>query len=197
MLERVPDGRTEHDNVIVREWGASDRLIGMEGSYLWHDDIAKGLGGIDTSASSKIAGSRFSVLIGVVARLERALIQYFMDFHTQRGYQEVSVPYMVRESSLEGTGQLPRFREEVFSTNHSVGNEPVYLIPTAEVPITNLFREELLEETALPISLVACTPCFRAEVGSAGRDTRGFLRQHQFHKVELVCSITDVALYVL
>lgn len=128
----------------------------------------------------------YSVLVGPVAKLERALIQYFLDFHSSRGYTEVSVPYIVSRSTLEGTGQLPKFEEDLFKVNHAVGGEDAFLIPTAEVPVTNLFRDQILNGTDLPIYLVCSSPSFRAEAGSYGRDTRGLLRQHQFHKVELV-----------
>jgi len=119
--------------------------------------------------------------------LERALTSYFLDFHTERGYEEVSVPYVVSRSTLEGTGQLPKFEEDLFKiSNHKINNEDCFLIPTAEVPVTNIYREKLLEASDLPIKHVCHSPCYRAEAGSYGRDTRGLLRQHQFHKVELV-----------
>lgn len=155
---------------------------------MWHDDIAKSLNGLENEAAVRISGSRFSVLAGSVARLERALGQYFMDFHTNRGYSEVSVPYLVSRSCLEGTGQLPKFEDDLFrlSADATVAGEEAFLIPTGEVPLTNLFRGQILSEAQLPMSLVTLTPCFRAEAGSNGRDTRGLLRQHQFHKVELV-----------
>jgi seryl-tRNA synthetase len=201
---RVPDGNSEEENQIVYEWGTEMRKLGE--SHLWHDEIAKLLGGLlDQEASARLSGSRFYVLIGPLARLERALAQYFLDFHTlQRGYTEVSLPYIVSKSVLQGTGQIPKFEEDLFKVNHQIHNEDSYLIPTAEVPLTNLYRGELLEERSgtsassstlptLPMKLVSCTPCFRAEAGSHGRDTRGLMRVHQFQKVELVkvCKAED------
>lgn len=165
-------------------WGEEKRKIGEQ--YRWHDEIAKDIGGLDMEAAAKISGSRFSVLIGDIAKLERALTQYFVDFHTSRGYTEVSVPYIVSRSTLRGTGQLPKFEEDLFKVNHSVSGEDAFLIPTSEVPVTNLFRDSILSMDQLPISLVSLSPCFRAEAGSGGRDSRGLLRQHQFLKVELV-----------
>jgi len=182
--DRVPDGNDESDNVVVSIWGEDQRKIGEE--FLWHDEIAKNLNGVDIDAANRISGSRFSVLVGPVARLERSLTQYFLDFHVSRGYMEVSIPYIVSRSTLEGTGQLPKFEDDLFKVNHAVGGEDAFLIPTAEVPVTNLFREAIVDETDLPMRLVCASPSFRAEAGSYGRDTRGLLRQHQFHKVEMV-----------
>jgi len=147
------------------------------------------------NAAAKISGARFSVLLGPIARLERALTQYFLDFHVSRGYLEVSVPYIVSRSTLEGTGQLPKFEDDLFKVNHLVGGEDAFLIPTAEVPVTNLFRDQIIDSSQLPMSLVCHSPSFRAEAGSYGRDTRGLLRQHQFHKVEMVkiCAPADSA----
>ena len=181
---RVPDGIDENDNVLVHSWGDDKRKMG-EG-YQWHDTIAHGLQGLDMEAAARISGARFSVLVGHVARLERAIAQYFLDFHSSRGYTEVSAPYIVSRSALKGTGQLPKFEDDLFRVSHSVSGEDAFLIPTAEVPITNLFRGQLLDESDLPIRMVSLSPSFRAEAGSYGRDTRGLLRQHQFHKVELV-----------
>eukprot|EP00904_Undaria_pinnatifida_P012681 jgi/Undpi1/8543/HiC_scaffold_25.g11008.m1 len=182
---RVPDGDGEKDNVVVSEWGQEYIHSGEE--YIWHDEVATKLGGWDPEGAARIAGSRFSVLKGPLARLERAIGQWLLDVHTtEHGYTEVSVPLLVTRSSLEGTGQLPKFEEDLFKTNHLVANEDSFLIPTGEVPVTNLLRGQLLDKSELPISLVSLTPCFRAEAGSAGRDTRGLLRQHQFLKVELV-----------
>lgn len=144
------------------------------------------LGGLNVEAASRISGARFSVLIGDLAKLERALVQYFLDFHTSRGYVEVSVPYIVSGSTLYGTGQLPKFEEDLFKVNHKISNEDAFMIPTAEVPVTNLYRDQIIPTSQLPIAHVCYSPCFRAEAGSYGRDTRGLLRQHQFHKVELV-----------
>ena len=137
-----------------------------------------------------MSGARFSVLRGHAARLERALLCFFLDFQTARGYSEVSVPYIVSRSALEGTGQLPKFEEDLFRVSHRVGGEDAFLIPTAEVPLTNLHRGQLLEAAELPLCYVSGTPAFRAEAGSNGRDTRGLLRQHQFHKAELVKVVT-------
>lgn len=162
----------------------------MGDGYLWHDEIANKLGGLDVDAAVRISGARFSVLKGSIARLERALIQYFLDFHSSRGYEEVSVPYVVSRSTLEGTGQLPKFEDDLFKVSHQVSGEDAFLIPTAEVPVTNLYRDQIIDSSALPIQHVCCTPSFRAEAGSYGRDTRGLLRQHQFHKVELVKIVT-------
>ena len=180
----VPDGSDETSNKIVSQWG--DELKKMGDGYQWHDEIATKLLGLDVDAAARISGARFSVLKGPVAKLERALIQYFLDYHTNNGYEEVSVPYIVSRSTLEGTGQLPKFEEDLFKVSHLVGGEDAFLIPTAEVPVTNLYRDQIIEGNILPIKHVSCTPSFRAEAGSYGRDTRGLLRQHQFHKVELV-----------
>ncbi len=184
--DEVPDGSDDVQNVQVRAWGCNLRKLGAEGMYRWHDEVALLLGGIDSEAAAKISGARFTVLVGQLARLERALMSYCLDFHGQRGYVEVAVPYVVSRSTLEGTGQLPKFEEDLFKTNHSVAGEDAFLIPTAEVPVTSLYRGRLLEASQLPIRHVCGSPCFRAEAGSNGRDTRGLLRQHQFHKVELV-----------
>ncbi|CAM9112690.1 unnamed protein product [Choristocarpus tenellus] len=182
---RVSDGNGEEDNEVVAEWGQEFKKEGEE--YLWHDDLATMIGGWDPEAAVRVSGSRFSVLKGELARLERALGHWLLDMHTtQHGYTEVSVPYLVSRSSLEGTGQLPKFEDDLFKTNHLVANEDSFLIPTGEVPLTNLLRGKLLDKSELPLSFVALTPCFRAEAGSYGRDTRGLLRQHQFLKVELV-----------
>ncbi|CAM9652685.1 unnamed protein product [Ectocarpus fasciculatus] len=182
---RVPDGDGEEQNVVVAEWGQEYIKSGEE--YLWHDEVATKLGGWDPEGAARISGARFSVLKGPLARLERALGQWLLDVHTtEHGYTEVSLPLLVTRSSLEGTGQLPKFEDDLFKTNHLVANEDSFLIPTGEVPLTNLLRGQLLDKAQLPVSLVSLTPCFRAEAGSAGRDTRGLLRQHQFLKVELV-----------
>lgn len=182
--DRVPCGVDESSNVVVHSWGDEKRKIGS--NFFWHDEIGTKIGGLDIDAAARMSGSRFSVLVGSLARLERALIQYFLDFHTSRGYIEVSVPYIVSRSTLEGTGQLPKFELDLFKVNHLVAGEDAFLIPTAEVPVTNMYRDTLLNSTQLPIHHVCYSPSFRAEAGSYGRDTRGLLRQHQFHKVELV-----------
>jgi len=177
----VPDGEDEKGNVEVKRWGEPTRF-----AFEPKDHVALGeaLGGVDFAAGVKLTGSRFVVLKRDVARLHRALTQFMLDLHTQEhGYQEVYVPYLVNADSLRGTGQLPKFEEDLFKLQ---GESPYYLIPTAEVPVTNLVRDEILDLAGLSLKMVAHTPCFRSEAGSAGRDTRGMIRQHQFEKVELV-----------
>ncbi|MDT8386810.1 MAG: serine--tRNA ligase [Thiogranum sp.] len=177
----VPEGRNESDNQEIRRWG-EPASFGFE--VRDHVDIGALLQGMDFDAAAKIAGSRFAVLRGPLARLQRALIQFMLDTHTvQHGYQECYVPYLVNADSLRGTGQLPKFEEELFATR---GEAAYYLIPTAEVPVTNLVRGEILDAAQLPLRLTAHTPCFRSEAGSYGKDTRGLIRQHQFEKVEMV-----------
>lgn len=181
---RVPNGSDETENELVSEW--AEGLTLMDGG-LWHDELATTLGGLKLEAAARISGARFSVLQGQVAQLERALINFFLDVHTaEHGYTELSVPLLVSRTSLEGTGQLPKFEEDLFKLTTTLSGQESYLIPTAEVPVTNLHRGEILSEETLPISYVTVTPCFRAEAGSHGRDTRGLFRQHQFYKVELV-----------
>lgn len=136
--DAVPDGDDDGDNPIVFTWMEDKRKIGS--NYKWHDDLATGVGGLNTEAAAKISGARFSILVGPIARLERALIQYFLDFHTSRGYTEVSVPYIVTRSTLQGTGQLPKFEDDLFKVSHDVAGEDAFLIPTAEVPVTNMYR---------------------------------------------------------
>ena len=185
LADVTPEGRDETDNVVLREWGTEKRKVGED--YKWHDDIAADLSGYDPEAASRVAGARFAVLKGGVARLERALANFFLDSHLENGYEEVSSPLLVSRSALRGTGQLPKFEDDLFRVaNHGVRGEDAFLIPTSEVPITNFWRGETLQEKDLPIRMVAHTPCFRAEAGSYGRDTRGLIRQHQFGKVELV-----------
>jgi len=180
--EAVPAGSGEADNVVLRAWGEPRRF---DFTPLQHFDLGERLGLMDFEAAARLAGARFVVLKGALARLERALGQFMLDLQTgEHGYTEVNPPLLVREAVLYGTGQLPKFRDDQFATT-----DGRWLIPTAEVPLTNLVREQVLAEADLPIRLAALTPCFRAEAGSAGRDTRGMLRQHQFMKVELV-SIT-------
>ena len=177
----VPDGRDETANQEVRRWG-EPRRFGFDVKD--HVDLGEGLGLLDFAAAAKLSGARFSVLRGPMARLHRALIQFMLDLHTgEHGYQEVYVPYLVNADSLRGTGQLPKFEEDLFATR---GENPYYLIPTAEVPVTNLVREEIVAAEQMPLRFVAHTPCFRSEAGSHGKDTRGMIRQHQFEKVELV-----------
>lgn len=179
----VPEGPDETANVEIRRWG-TPRAFDFEPKD--HVDVGTALG-LDFEAGAKLSGARFVVLKGQIARLERALTQFMLDVQTQdHGYAETNVPYLVRSDAMMGTGQLPKFEEDLFKTT---GETPYYLIPTAEVSLTNLVREEILPTEALPLRLTAATPCFRAEAGAAGRDTRGMIRQHQFVKVELV-SIT-------
>ena len=181
-------GPDENSNVIVSSWG--EELIADQSRDMCfsHDDIATRMGSLLTAPAVMMAGTRNSILSGPLARLERAMISYFLDFHIKRGYAEMSVPYIVSESTLEGTGQLPKFKEDLFHiSNHCIGDgENAYLIPTAEVPVLATYRNEILSHDSLPLHHVCYTPCFRAESGSAGRDSKGLLRQHQFHKVELI-----------
>ncbi|OOS08005.1 seryl-tRNA synthetase [Moraxella cuniculi DSM 21768] len=176
----VPVGADEADNVQVRQWGQPRQF---DFAIKDHTDVAEGLGLLDFEMAAKLTGSRFSVLKGDLARLNRALVQFMLDTHTQKGYTEMYVPYMVNADSLTGTGQLPKFEEDLFKLR---GDKEYYLIPTSEVPLTNSVRDVILSATDLPIKLTAHTPCFRSEAGSAGRDTRGLIRQHQFEKVEMV-----------
>lgn len=178
--DSVPVGQDENDNIEVRKWGAP-RAFDFQ--IKDHTDIGEGLGLLDFELAAKLTGSRFSVLKGGLARLNRALIQFMLDTHTQAGYTEMYVPYMVNNHSLQGTGQLPKFEEDLFKLR---GDKDYYLIPTSEVPLTNTVRDAIIELKELPIKLTAHTPCFRSEAGSAGRDTRGLIRQHQFEKVEMV-----------
>ncbi len=176
----VPDGRDEQDNIEISRWGEPPVF---EFTPKDHVDLGVGLG-LDFDAAAKITGARFVVIKGALARLHRALIQFMLDIHTaQHGYAEVYVPYLVNSDSLLGTGQLPKFEEDLFRVEH---DPPWYLIPTAEVPVTNLVRGEILNAGRLPLKLVAHTPCFRSEAGSYGKDVRGMIRQHQFEKVEMV-----------
>ena len=178
----VPEGADEHGNVEYRRHGERPNLAFAPKQ---HFELGEALGLMDFEAASRMSGARFVVLKGALARLERALGQFFLDMHTsENGYTEVNPPLLVRDEAMFGTNQLPKFREDLFA---ATGDR--WLIPTAEVPLTNLVRESILAETELPKRFTALTPCFRAEAGSAGRDTRGMLRQHQFNKVELV-SIT-------
>jgi len=177
--ESVPDGKSEQDNVELRKWGTPTPF---DFEPLDHVAVGEGLQQMDFSSAAKLSGARFTVLKGPLARLQRALAQFMLDVHTrEHGYEEVYVPYLVHDRCLFGTGQLPKFKEDQFSVE---GDWELTLIPTAEVPVTNLGREAVQE--SLPIKRVAFTPCFRSEAGSYGRDTRGMIRQHQFEKVELV-----------
>ena len=179
--ESVPKGESEDDNQEVLIWGEKPEF-----NYVIKDhvDIAEALGGLDFGAAIKVTGARFMVLKGELARLHRALIQYMLNTHIQKhGYEEVYVPYLVNADSLRGTGQLPKFEEDLFKVP---GERDLYLIPTAEVPVTNLVRDEIIDAGNLPLRFTSHTPCFRSEAGSHGRDTRGLVRQHQFEKVEMV-----------
>jgi seryl-tRNA synthetase len=178
--ESVPDGKDELENKVVSTWGEKPRLDFVAKP---HWDLGESLGVLEWQQAAKLSGSRFTISKGLAARLERALVSFFIDVHTSRGYTEILPPYLVTRETMTGTGQLPKFEEDLFKTANET---PLYLIPTAEVPVTNMHRDEIFEAAALPISYCAWTPCFRAEAGAAGRDTRGLIRQHQFHKVELV-----------
>jgi len=179
--ESVPFGKSEDDNVEVRKWG-EPKQFNFEVKD--HVDLGAATGNLDFEVAAKITGSRFAVMKAGVAKLHRALIQFMLDTHIEEhGYQEIYVPYIVNSDSLRGTGQLPKFEEDLFKLNTE---SEYYLIPTAEVPVTNIARGEIIEEQALPTQYVCHTPCFRSEAGSYGRDTRGMIRQHQFEKVELV-----------
>ena len=178
--ESVPAGKSEEDNELLRTWGRPSSSVQEP---MDHVDLAAS-GGLDFETAAKITGSRFVVMRGGMARLHRALTQFMLDLHTQQhGYEEVYVPYIVNADSARGTGQLPKAAEDMFRID---GEQDLYLIPTAEVPVTNLYRGEILAEAELPVRHVCHTPCFRSEAGSYGRDTRGMIRQHQFEKVELV-----------
>jgi seryl-tRNA synthetase len=178
----APEGAKEADNTVLHSWG-TPRTDTPEA----HVEIAERLGILDLERSAKLTGARFSVLRGLGARLERSLINWFLDLHTgDHGYEEVMVPYIVHREMLEGTGQLPKFEHDLFKLTGQLNGSEAFLIPTAEVPVTNLHRDEIVDEADLPIKYACFTPCFRSEAGSAGRDVRGLIRQHQFHKVELV-----------
>ena len=180
--DSVPAGESEDDNVEVRRWGTPREL-----DFDPQDHVALGEanGGLDFETAAKITGSRFSLMTGKMARLHRALIQFMLDVQTsEHGYTETYVPYMVNEDSLKGTGQLPKFGEELFKV--PFGDRQYYLIPTAEVPVTNIVRDEIVDAAKLPLKFTAHTPCFRSEAGASGKDTRGMIRQHQFEKVEMV-----------
>jgi seryl-tRNA synthetase len=191
--DEVPIGKSEADNVVVKTWGDKP-AFDFEPKPHW--ELGESLGILDLERAAKLSGARFAVYMGAGARLERALINFMLDLHTQKhGYTEVLPPFMVNSKSLFGTGQLPKFAEDLFRCTDT-DSEAVargefkdndhWLIPTAEVPVTNLYRDEILDEARLPICLTAYTPCFRAEAGAAGKDTRGIIRQHQFQKVEMV-----------
>jgi len=181
--DSVPVGKSEADNVEVHRWGTPRQF---DFAVKDHVDLGEGLGQLDFATAAKIAGARFSLMKGPLARLHRALAQFMLNVHgEEHGYTEVYAPYMVNEASLFGTGQLPKFEADLFKILR-VDADPLYLIPTAEVPVTNIVRDEILAQETLPLKMVCHTPCFRSEAGSYGKDTRGMIRQHQFDKVELV-----------
>jgi len=180
--DSVPVGKSEADNVEVRRWGTPPQF---EFTPKPHWELGEELGVLDLARAAKLAGARFAVYWDMGAKLERALMNFMLDLHTrEHGYTEVLPPFMVNADSMYGTGQLPKFEADLFKVPH--GDKNLYLIPTAEVPVTNLYRDETLDGARLPISLAAYTPCFRSEAGSYGKDVRGIIRQHQFQKVELV-----------
>lgn len=187
LHESVPDGRSEADNSEVRRWG-EPRKFDFEPKD--HVQVGEKLGGVDFEAAARISGARFVVLRGQVSRLHRALAQLMLDLHTsEHGYTEVYVPYLVQRQALIGTGQLPKFEDDLFKVTgkgEAAAQEAFYLISTAEVPVTNLVREQIVAAEALPLKFVCHSPCFRSEAGAAGKDTRGMIRNHQFDKVELV-----------
>ncbi|MFA6197435.1 MAG: serine--tRNA ligase [Sulfurimonas sp.] len=177
--DNVPDGADENDNVEIKKV-LTPKVFSFTPKEHW--ELAEQNGWIDFERGVKLATSRFSVSFGMGAKLERALINFMLNFNSKRGFAEVSVPAIVNRNALKGTGQLPKFEDDLYK----IDGQELFLIPTAEVPVTNLFADEILEESQLPIKMTAYTPCFRKEAGAAGRDTRGMIRQHQFHKVELV-----------
>jgi len=180
--DSVPVGKDEHDNQVVRTWGEAPKFD-FEPKPHW--EIGEKLGVLDLERAAKLSGARFAVYWDMGAKLERALANFMLDLHTrEHGYTEVLPPYMVNADSMYGTGQLPKFEQDLFKV--PTGDKNLYLIPTAEVPVTNLYRDETVDASRLPISLTAYTPCFRSEAGSYGKDVRGIIRQHQFQKVELV-----------
>jgi seryl-tRNA synthetase len=191
--DEVPTGRSEADNLVMKTWGEKP-VFTFEPKPHW--EVGAELGILDLERAAKLSGARFAVYMGAGARLERALVSFMLDMHTRKhGYTEVLPPFMVNSKSLFGTGQLPKFAEDLFRcsdadveavTRGEFKDSDHWLIPTAEVPVTNLYRDEILDEARLPICLTAYTPCFRAEAGAAGKDTRGIIRQHQFQKVEMV-----------
>ncbi|MDO8454737.1 MAG: serine--tRNA ligase [Sulfurimonas sp.] len=181
--ENVPDGADENDNIEIKKVLTPCKFTFTPKE---HWELAEQNGWIDFERGVKLATSRFSVSFGMGAKLERALINFMLNFNSKRGFEEVSVPVIVNRNALKGTGQLPKFEDDLYK----IDSQELFLIPTAEVPVTNLFADEILEESQLPIKMTAYTPCFRKEAGAAGRDTRGMIRQHQFHKVELVAITT-------
>ena len=187
--ESVPVGPDESSNVEIRRWGTPKKF---NFEVLAHWDIGPNLDGLDFERAAKMSGARFTVYKGAIARLERAVINFYLDTHTaQHGYREIIPPFLVSAEGMVGTGQLPKFAEDMFK----IEGREMYLIPTAEVPLTNLYREEIIDEKLLPLYVTAYSPCFRAEAGAHGRDTRGIIRQHQFNKVELVKICTPETSY--
>ena len=179
--ETIPNGKDENDNQEERKWGTPKEF---NFDVLDHVDLGEKIGGLDFETAAKITGSRFAVMSGSIARLHRALIQFMLDTHiNEHGYTETYVPYIVNKESLQGTGQLPKFEEDLFKLR---SDNDVYLIPTAEVPVTNIVRDTIIEADYMPRKYVCHTPCFRSEAGAYGRDTRGMIRQHQFEKIEMV-----------
>jgi len=190
LHESVPEGRDESANAELRRWGEPRRF---DFPVRDHVEIGERLAGLDFEAAARLSGARFVVMRSQVARLHRALTQFMLDLHTrEHGYTEVYVPYLVRPEILTGTGQLPKFEQDLFAVRSA---QPYFLIPTAEVPVTNLVREQIVPAEALPLKFVAHTPCFRSEAGAAGKDTRGMIRNHQFDKVELVQIVRPDASY--
>ncbi len=187
--ETVPAGVTEDDNEEIRVWGEPKKF---DFEPKDHVDLGEGLGLVDFETASKITSSRFVVMSGAIAKLHRALIQFMLDQHTQEhAYTEVNIPYLVNADSLKGTGQLPKFEEDLFK----IDSHGFYLIPTAEVPVTNIVRDQIIDEKRLPLKFVCHSPCFRSEAGSYGKDTRGMIRQHQFEKVEMVQMVKPAESY--
>ena len=186
--ESTPLGAGEEENVAVKTWGTPTQFS-FEAKD--HVEFSEARGWYDNDAATKITSARFSVLKGPMAKLQRALTQFMLDTHTECGFEEVYVPFIVNQESLRGTGQLPKFEADLYKISkndeHDTNDRDLYLIPTAEVPITNIYRDEIIDIEELPIKLTAHTPCFRSEAGSYGRDTKGLIRQHQFEKVEMVC----------
>lgn len=191
LHDDVPEGKNEDDNTEIRRWGT---VPSFDFEPLPHVEVGEKLGIFDFERAAKLSGARFAVLRGMGARLERALINFYLDMHTgEHGYTEVMTPYIVHPQIMEGTGQLPKFGDDMFKLEGQLNGADAYLIPTVEVPVTNLHRDEIIEESELPLKYACFTPCFRAEAGAHGRDVRGLIRTHQFHKVELVQIVPDYA----
>lgn len=185
ISDQVPDGKSEEENVEIRKWGV---IPEFNFEPLDHTELGEKIGGIDFATSAKLSGSRFVVMKAGIARMHRALIQLMLDTHTEEhGYTETYVPYLVNPESLFGTSQLPKFADDLFTVQGTTQDgKPLYMIPTAEVPLTNSVRDEIVEAADMPLKMTAHTPCFRSEAGSYGKDVKGLIRQHQFEKVELV-----------